>query len=102
MALPVAGLIVGFLIASLGSIIGRIMWMLGISVVYITGMTILIDTLYDTIKQKLGSLGAASVDYLSLMQVDVAISIVLSAITLKLMMRSVMRGGLQSQRKFKF
>ncbi len=87
MPLPVAGLIVGFFLASITSIIGRILWVLGISVFYITGLTVLLDTLYDSIQQELGSLGLASVQYLSLMKVDVAISIVFSAVTLRMLIK---------------
>lgn len=82
-ALPI---LFAYLATSLTSIVGRVLWLLGISAVYYTGMTAVTSTLESQMMGNINSLPGTMLAYFGLLKIDIAISIFLSAISIRMMM----------------
>ncbi|PUA96083.1 uncharacterized protein DUF2523 [Acidovorax sp. 107] len=85
------GMFGGMLLSLVGSLVGRVLASLGMSLVTFYGMTQAIDFLKGLIVQNLSQLPATVVQILALMKVGTALSIVFSA-----MFASMLLNGLNS------
>lgn len=86
MNLFIAALIGGF-IAAINSIIGKILLYLGIGIIAYSGMNALFNTAKSYITGGLSSAGGQIAGFLGFMQVDVAFSMILSAISIRMLMK---------------
>ena len=85
------GMFGGMLLSLVGSLVGRVLASLGMSLITFYGMTQAIDFLKGLITQNLSQLPATVVQILALMKVGTALSIVFSA-----MFASMLLNGLNS------
>lgn len=85
------GMFGGMLLSLVGSLVGRVLASLGMSLVTFYGMTLAIDFLKGLILQNLSQLPVTVVQILALMKVGTALSIVFSA-----MFASMLLNGLNS------
>lgn len=94
MPLLVAALI-GGLIQALGTIVGRVLVSLGVGFVAYQGITATLDYIKDTIETNLSGLPAKLVQIASVTQLDTAVSIVFSAILVRLLIKGLTGGAMK-------
>lgn len=82
----------GMLLNIVGSLVGRVLVALGISVVTYTGISATIDSLRDDAIAALNGLPGELLGLLAYMKVGVAISIITSAITARLVLMGLTSG----------
>lgn len=82
----------GMLLNIVGSLVGRVLVALGISVVTYTGIIATIDSLRDDAIAALNGLPGELLGLLAYMKVGVAISIITSAITARLVLMGLTSG----------
>jgi len=93
MALPfVVPALVGALVTAAGSIVGRVLISLGIGFVTYSGIDFLLNALKTQVVSGFGGLPATAVGILGLMKVDVAISIIFSALLARLVLNGLTSG----------
>ena len=81
----------GMLLTIVASMVGRVLASLGLSVITFIGITNALDYLKQLIMQSLGALPGGVVQFLGVMKVGTALSIIFSA-----MFASMLLNGLQS------
>ena len=86
------------LIAVVGTVVGRVIIALGIGYVEYKGFSILIDFVKDRVSSLMGagSAGALMLSWMGFFRIDTMISIVFSAIGVKILLNGVTNGSLKS------
>ena len=81
----------GMLLSLVASLVGRVLASLGLSIITYVGITNALDYLKSLIVQSLGALPGGVVQFLAVMQIGTALSIIFSAL-----FASMLLNGLQS------
>lgn len=84
----------GVLAQILPSLIGRVLLALGISFVTYTGMSVAIDGLYASAQSSFSGLPAETLNLLAYLWVDKALSVVFSAFTAALAIKTLKTGSI--------
>jgi len=86
--------LIGGLIQAAVSMVGRVLIALGVGVVAYSGLTVLLSTLKAQVVSNLSS-ATAIMPYLSALKVDVAVSIIFSAVAARLVINGLTSGTLK-------
>jgi hypothetical protein len=84
----------GGLLSAMSSVVGRVLVALGITYVSYTGITILIDWIADEFADRIGDAPLAVVQVLGVLQVDTCFSILMSAISARLILKGLNSGAI--------
>jgi len=85
----------GVIITSMGSVFGRLLIALGLSVVTYTGLSTSLDWLKDQMLESLNNVPEQIVTLLAYMKVGTCINIIITAITVRLSMKGVSGGSVK-------
>ncbi len=83
------------LVSIAGILVGRIAIAIGVGVVSYTGLSVLLDSLKAQVISSLGNLPSTAIAVMGLMQVDVIISILFSAVAARLLLNGLTGGALK-------
>lgn len=86
--------LLGGLISVAGTVAGRVMIALGFQLVVFTGLDLSLDWIEARVVAELGGLPAQALGVLSTLQVDTAVTIILSAISARLVLKGLTNGAL--------
>lgn len=90
MAIPlVAGAFVGGLIQAAGSLVGRVLIALGVGFVTYTGIQATLTSMQGYVQGWLQAMPADVLGILGLMKIDVAVSIMFSAVAARLVLKGI-------------
>lgn len=92
--MPLIYMFMGVLAQVLPSLIGRVLLALGISFVTYTGMSVAIDGLYASAKSSFSGLPVETLNLLAYLWVDKALSVVFSAFTAALAIKTLQTGSI--------
>jgi len=81
--------LLGGLLQVLGSVVGRVMLAIGLGYASYTGLSTLLTWAKSNIESNIGALGSVAVGILGTLKVDVAISIIFSAMTIRLVLKGL-------------
>lgn len=87
--------LIGGLIQALGTIVGRILISLGIGFAVYSGISTTLDYVKSTITSNLSGLPADVVAIASVTQIDTAVSIIFSAIVVRLTIQGLTSGSMR-------
>jgi Protein of unknown function (DUF2523) len=86
--------LIGGLVSAASSLVGRVLLALGIGYVAYTGISALLDWLKAEVMSELSGLPAQGITILTLLKVDVGISIIFSAYAARLILAGVTSGAI--------
>lgn len=86
----ILSVLLGGLLTMVGSIVGRVLLALGLGFVEFIGISALISNIKDQVSSLMGSMGASALAaWAGFFRIDVHISIILSAIGVKVLLNSL-------------
>lgn len=86
--------LLGGLISVAGTLAGRVMIALGFQLVVFTGLQVTLDWIEARVVAEIGAMPAQAISILSTLQVDTAVTILLSAISARLLLKGLTNGSL--------
>jgi Protein of unknown function (DUF2523) len=86
--------LLGLIIQSVGTLVGRILISLGISYVAYKGIDLLINTVRDSTIDRLGQLSSVAVQFAGVLQIGTCVNIMASAAIAKLTLMGLQSGTL--------